>query len=377
MYKSFTIYHFRCFRELKLEGLARFNLFIGRNNVGKTALLEALFIHAGAYNPELTLRVSAFRGIEVISFRWSGWEEAPWEGIFRNFDTRSELVLEGRYEDGKRRTVRIRQVSEPSELSEIVHSVTRRQNGGQPLPQDTHMASAGQPSRQLTVTSEFAKVLELACEENGKISKHYLIVTPQGMHMTLAPPPTFPAIFQSARISANLIERAERFGRLQIEGKKDLLLKSLQSIEPRLEDVAEVSVSGQPLLYGSLEDMKRMLPLQLMGEGMIRLTDLILNIANAPNGIVLVDEIETGFHYSVLPKVWQAIAQVAREMNTQIFATTHSRECLIAAHQAFSESDLYDFRLFRLEFDPEGEIRAVAYDRELLEFVLEQDWEVR
>ncbi|MFA0773990.1 MAG: hypothetical protein KEFWMYNX_002023, partial [Candidatus Fervidibacter sp.] len=75
MYKSFTIYHFRCFRELKLEGLARFNLFIGRNNVGKTALLEALFIHAGAYNPELTLRVSAFRGIEVISVRWSGWEE--------------------------------------------------------------------------------------------------------------------------------------------------------------------------------------------------------------------------------------------------------------------------------------------------------------
>ncbi|MFA0742549.1 MAG: hypothetical protein DFNUSKGM_002674, partial [Candidatus Fervidibacter sacchari] len=180
MYKSFTVRHFRCFRELELEGLERFNLFIGRNNVGKTALLESLFIHAGAYNPELTLRVSAFRGIEVISFRWSGWEEAPWEGIFRNFDTRSELVLEGRYEDGKRRTVRIRQVSEPSELSEIVHSVTRRQNGGQPLPQDTHMASAGQPSRQLTVTSEFAKVLELACEENGKISKHYLIVTPQG-----------------------------------------------------------------------------------------------------------------------------------------------------------------------------------------------------
>ncbi len=79
----------------------------------------------------------------------------------------------------------------------------------------------------------------------------------------------------------------------------------------------------------------------------------------------------------MLPKVWQAIAWVAREMNTQVFATTHSRECLIAAHQAFSESDLYDFRLFRLEFDPEGEIRAVAYDRELLEFVLEQDWEVR
>jgi AAA15 family ATPase/GTPase len=102
-----------------------------------------------------------------------------------------------------------------------------------------------------------------------------------------------------------------------------------------------------------------------------------LNIAGAPNGVVLVDEIETGFHYSVLPKVWQAIARVAREMNTQVFATTHSRECLIAAHQAFSKSEIYDFRLFRLEFGAEGKNRVVAYDRELLEFVLERDWEVR
>jgi AAA15 family ATPase/GTPase len=133
----------------------------------------------------------------------------------------------------------------------------------------------------------------------------------------------------------------------------------------------------QPLLYGALEGMERLFPLQLMGEGMVRLTDLILNIAGAPNGVVLVDEIETGFHYSVLPKVWQAIARVAREMNTQVFATTHSRECLIAAHQAFSKSEIYDFRLFRLEFGAEGKNRVVAYDRELLEFVLERDWEVR
>ncbi len=376
MYKSFSARHFRCFRDFRLEGLARFNLFVGRNNVGKTALLEALFIHAGTYNPELTLRVNGFRGIEVISVKWGGWGEAPWDSIFRDFDTRTTIVLVGQDENGKRRIIKIRQVSEPSELSEVVHSITRKQNGGQPLPQGSY-GTLAEPSRQLTVTSELAKVLELVCEEDGGTSKHYLVITPQGIQIPLSPPPPFEAIFQSARVSAKPMERAERFGQLQIVGKKDLLVRSLQSIEPRLKDVVEVFVGGQPLLYGSLEGMERMLPLQLMGEGMVRLTDLILNIANTPNGILLVDEIETGFHYSALPKMWRAIASVAREMNTQVFATTHSLECIVAAHQVFSEESTYDFRLFRLEFDLEGEIRAVAFDQRAMEVFIEQEWEVR
>ncbi|MFA0749086.1 MAG: hypothetical protein EORIYHIE_002955 [Candidatus Fervidibacter sp.] len=376
MYESFTVRHFLCFRELKLEGLTRFNLFIGRNNVGKTALLEALFIHSGTYNPELTLRVLGFRGIETAPVGWSGYQEAPWDWLFHKFDTYKPIVLESKDENGKKRTTTLRQVRDPNELSEIIQSFRQRQNGGQPLPQ-TVPGMLPEPTKQLVVSSEFAKVLELKCEEDGKTSKHHLVITPQGITMRLPPPPPFFTIFQSARIGTSTIERAERFGRLQIIGKKELLLEALRVIEPRLKDVTEISHGGQPLLYGALEGMERLFPLQLMGEGMVRLTDLILNIAGAPNGVVLVDEIETGFHYSVLPKVWQAIAQVAREMNTQVFATTHSRECLIAAHQAFSESEIYDFRLFRLEFDLEGEIRVVAFDQEDLEAVVEQEWEVR
>lgn len=372
MYKSFTVRNFRCFRELSLDSLARFNLFVGRNNVGKTALLEALFIHAGAYNPELTIRISNFRGIESLSIRWGGYQEAPWDWIFHNFETHKEVVLEGEDETGKKRIVRLRQVREPSELSEIVQSISQRQNGGQLLP-----SIPTEPPKQIVSFSEFARVLELECKEGDKSSKHYLVITPQGITMPLPPPPPFPAIFQSARVSASAAQRAEFFGQLQIIGKENLLHKPLKSIEPRLKYVREISVGGQPLLYGALEGMERLLPLQLMGEGMVRLTDLILNIVNAANGIVLVDEIETGFHYSALPKIWRAIALAGREMNTQVFATTHSRECIIAAHQVFSESEFYDFRLFRLEFDREGEIRAISIDREALEAVVEQEWEVR
>jgi len=64
------------------------------------------------------------------------------------------------------------------------------------------------------------------------------------------------------------------------------------------------------------------------------------------------------------------------EFNVQVFATTHSLECIMAAHRAFSGGNTYDFRLHRLE-DVDGKIRAVTYDRESLEAAIDMGLEVR
>jgi AAA15 family ATPase/GTPase len=48
MLRSFTIKNFRCFKDLTVEPLERVNLIAGANNVGKTALLEAIFMFIGA-----------------------------------------------------------------------------------------------------------------------------------------------------------------------------------------------------------------------------------------------------------------------------------------------------------------------------------------
>ena len=95
MYKSFEANNFRCFRELKLTELDLVNLIAGKYNVGKTALLEAMFLHCGAYNHELTLRVNAFRGIEAINIEFTGWAETPWDSIFNQFDTDFYEVMGG------------------------------------------------------------------------------------------------------------------------------------------------------------------------------------------------------------------------------------------------------------------------------------------
>ena len=95
------------------------------------------------------------------------------------------------------------------------------------------------------------------------------------------------------------------------------------------------------------------------------------------NGIVLIDEIETGLHHSVQEKLWKAIFKWAQDLNVQVFATTHSNECI----RVFSDSvDMTLFgseaKLFRIERKDE-KFRAVEYTQELLSESLESKWEVR
>ena len=103
---------------------------------------------------------------------------------------------------------------------------------------------------------------------------------------------------------------------------------------------------------------------------------MVLNMAWAAGGYSLIDEIENGLHHSVLVDVWKAIANAARRFDTQVFATTHSRECIIAAHEAFSGDEPYDFRLHRLD-RIDGDIRATSYDNETLEAAIEAGLEMR
>jgi hypothetical protein len=80
-----------------------------------------------------------------------------------------------------------------------------------------------------------------------------------------------------------------------------------------------------------------------------------------------------------MTNVWKAIAFAAKESNTQVFATTHSWECVLSAHEAFESSETYDsdFRLYRLDRLKDDKIKAVAYDRRSLDTAIKAGLEVR
>ncbi len=119
-----------------------------------------------------------------------------------------------------------------------------------------------------------------------------------------------------------------------------------------------------------------MLQLSYMGDGMSKLASIILAIGNAKDGVVLIDEIENGFHHSIMQKVWAAIDRAARHSNTQIFATTHSLECIIAAHKAFIEGEQYDLLVHRLD-KIDNMIKDVTFSRCDLDIAFESKMDVR
>jgi len=367
MYKSFEVQNFRCFRELTVADLERVNLIAGVNNVGKTALLEALFLHCGAYNPELSLRINAFRGIEAVKVELGRWAETPWDSLFSDFDTSKKVAMIGENEATGRRIVRLRVIREPKELAKIGQSI-------QHSPNRREKVSLSRES--VPPSSETAQVLELEYQQGEQMGRYYMILDSKGLRSEPIPPsPPFPASFQAARFRTPLAQDAELFGKLDILGQQDVLLKSLQVIEPRLQRLSVVVAGGVPMLHGDI-GLKRLVPLPVMGEGMARLASLVLAVGNAPKGVVLIDEIENGLHHSILSKVWQVIGEVARQFNTQVFATTHSLECIVAAHKAFTQSGTYDFRLHRLEHKKDA-IHAITYDQETLEAAIETGLEVR
>ena len=123
MYRSFEAGGFRCFDHLRLDGLERVNLIAGMNNVGKTALLEALFLHCGAYNPELTLRVNAFRGLKTVKLEFGLWAETPWDSLFGQFDASKTLELAGEGDAKSLGSLRLKLLRTPSELAEAERSM--------------------------------------------------------------------------------------------------------------------------------------------------------------------------------------------------------------------------------------------------------------
>ncbi|MBZ0302091.1 MAG: AAA family ATPase [Anaerolineae bacterium] len=354
MYTSFHIQNFRGFEDFKIEDLARINLFAGKNNVGKTALLEALYLHGRAYNPQEALNLNQVRGLEFVM-------ASDPSLIFRMRDTSRNILIEARDQKSGHRSIVLRIVQEADELAQI--SLRIRANGH---------------SNGLSSLSENIQVLALDYKVQGREEgTAYLVRTsPKEVSLSGVLTPPIKMVFIPAQGRPTSTELAKRFSNLEITNQHQVLLEMLTIIEPQIKRISVLYRDEQAALWGEVN--RTLLPLNLLGDGLNRLVNLVTAIIENRDGIVLIDELENGLHHSVLTDVWKAIATAAREFNVQIFATTHSLEMIRAAHEAFKDEDPYDFRLHRLDRDEKtGKITAVTYDEDILEAAVEANFEVR
>ncbi|MDI9333046.1 MAG: AAA family ATPase [Cytophagales bacterium] len=152
--------------------------------------------------------------------------------------------------------------------------------------------------------------------------------------------------------------------------KKITWIDLLKKIEPRLKDLDQFPAheEEESVVHANV-GFKELIPISELGQGFNRLAYLYAGLLGKDAQIALIDEIENGIHYSALPILWQGIANIARELDIQIFATTHSKECIRAASDAFKDSpdDFQVIRLVRTDNNVEAQIIPAEYVEATLE----------
>lgn len=357
--QSIQIENFRCLHQLQINPLARVNLIAGKNSVGKTALLEAIFLLIGAENIELILKISHFRGIRDLKGELVPILELLWAPLFYNLDVRKKISIVARTGRNQKQSVELSVTPAASQTFDIGYNGSQR----------SLLRPGFTSSHILTQTY---------VNSQGHTKKFEMSFTKGELRIEPAPAdPPFPGFFLYAQNSPTQEEAATLFGKLVRAKQVDQLdlVEVLKLVEPRLRQLDVVPSAGSSMIYGDI-GLEQMLPLSLMGDGMSRVMSVLLRIANAAGGIVLIDEIENGLHYSILENFWRAVDRAARTFNTQVIATTHSYECIREAYQAFQNSGEGDFLFHRID-RIDDQMEAVTYDQEALGAAIKADFEVR
>ncbi|BBB91077.1 MAG TPA: AAA family ATPase [Methylomusa anaerophila] len=353
MIKSLTITNFKGFNNLQIPSLSRITLLGGYNNVGKTSILEALFLFHDRLNPAMFLQQSNFRGIVTLNLA----SDALWTSLFNEFNMNSPININIKRESPEHLSLKI--------VSDYERTITHT------------------PAQQEVVKTESKTLSTLALEikyKKGNEEQLSYMTLDQGvvnLDVKKATSKKLPkATFLPARMQTNPNEDAMRFGNLDIINKTDLIVDFLKEVEPRIKNLSPILVNGVSYIHADI-GFSRKIPIKLMGDGISRLLSIILAIADSPGGIVLIDEVENGIHYSAMPAIWKGIVKAAQDFDCQVIATTHSYECLQSAHEGVNNVNASnEFTYIRLDRNNDNIIPKI-FTNKLLDVALSSNMEVR
>ena len=382
MFEEVTIRKFRCFKELNVEGLKKFNLFVGQNNVGKTTFLEAVFLAAGYCNPRLAASIEAIRRraarfeMRVNIPAVTHYAESPWDGLFYDFDASSPISIDTIQSLGNSSSKKSRH--------RISFELAVEFGQDYSIPAITTQEKSELDSSSNGISGvdgpspSFLTRLSMTTTEGKKQTVNRLSLLSDG---TPTLEKNIPITTQSVLFTPNqpssMEDNSKRYSKLQEVGKERAVIEGLRAFEPRLEYLTVLWKGQAPEISCKLRGIEKMIPLPLMGDGMTRLLSMMLVVIESSEGVALLDELENGIHYSKREQTWELLAEMSKFSNAQIIATTHSMECVVAAYEAFKKMGrTSEFALYRFERVGD-DVKPIAYNWDTFKRALESGLEVR
>ena len=389
MRTSLKIANFRALKDFHVCQLGRVNLIVGRNNSGKSTVLEAVRIYAGnahrglleeiaqSHNEKYTVRDPELNQLQ---------QELPFENFFsgRYFpkEDNQSIIIGDPKSDQPMLTLTHVYLLEYQEISSeesgLADPITRRR----PIPK----ASIPDLSEQNAVIRQAIMV------RKGKENPSYIILDiPRYGRRNIESSGVLPCSFIPTQF-VSMNDLAKVWDNVALTEHEAVVNEALRYIAPDFQGLAFVE-SDEPRYVApgrreiqrvakvAMSDSPRPISLNSLGDGMLRVLQLILHVFQARGGFLLIDEFENGLHYTIQENIWSLIFRLAEQLNIQVFATTHGWDCVESFSKVAKAQTETSAVLFRVgksaKASNAGQIMATSFNKEQLYNITQLDAEVR
>ncbi len=313
MLETFQIQGFRCFSDFRIEGLRRINLVAGKNGVGKSALLEAIQLYRRPSSRSLIDLLEHRDDAIVGKTTWSMQTVAPL--FFRGLPSMSAF-LNG---DAGILNLRVGWYRQDSPGTWLEQSANDGTGDSTPLLR-LEFPGSRSASRSIQLT--------------GGILQHQSALIPDAIHVR--------------SLSFTTEELANLFEDIAGTDEEDEVNRLVKWIIPDAERIFTKGARGERMIFVKRRGVSGAEPLRQFGDGAVKLTGLALALVNSKDGCCLLDEIENGIHYELFDQIWEKLSLLSQALNVQVFATTHSKDCIEAFERSYQHPH-FDACFHRLE----------------------------
>ncbi len=359
-----------------MTDLGRINLLVGKNNTGKSSILEGLFILASENNPIALWHTLMRRGEQIIQESTpnrGGRAEADISHLFygHNISIGSELSITTT-NDRPARSVKYRiDIAKPEESP---HSFAQLADEG---------LVGSRPALWVSGTPDF-QMPPLPLSRLGSLRLEAL-----QQYADIRPPKSESGAVQFITAeSLPATQLSQLWTSIVLTADEDRVVRALKILEPKIERIAQVQIAiaqypGQGFSFPTrggfflkLADNAKRIPIGSFGDGIWRMLSVIVAIVRAKDNLLLIDEIDTGLHYSVMADMWRLLNEAAELFNVQVFATTHSYDCVhsLAGICRNDENSRGRVTIQRIEA---GNKKAVPFSEAQIRIAAERDLEIR
>lgn len=331
MINTLEINEYKGFSNFKLDNLSQINIISGKNNTGKTALLEAISILKSSDN------LRTFKKNIALIFKSRDLYSEDLEKYFEDINLSMtikdvNIKIEHHFKD---------------ELEIDIEQLDKR------------LQREFDGSEEFLIMYHNDKVKDIMRFERRSESAFYVSREKSDT-----------AFIDSSK--PNNSDLTTLYSSIQDLGIQDKFLTYLQIIDKNIIRIEPQLRERKSFLRVTLENPYRSLFSSELGEGTNRFIEILCVLLSNANGTVLIDEIENGIHYTKLYDVWKAIIEIVQKETIQLFVTTHddeSIEALLKASQDRAFEKVTSIKLFR---DEENQIQPSIKNFEILEYGIEQ-----